>query len=191
MFKTKKGTEKPIEIFVALFVILAVALLMLRLFQNQVTDKKNELEQFQRETAQQNLKDKAFTICTAKCSDATLGGCNLRNLANLCLAYASDGLKEPEFLDLNMNGQKDRDITTLIGMGVCEDQVPCHALIDTCCGYEITPRTCKGYLISYWTSTGITDKNEIKTLIKSTVREGTCTGETWYDAYKYEDTSTY
>jgi len=39
----RRGTEKPIEIFVALFVILAVALVMLKLFQGQITEKQAQL----------------------------------------------------------------------------------------------------------------------------------------------------
>ena len=40
--KNRKGTEKPIEIFVALFIILAVALVMLKLFQSQIAEKQKE-----------------------------------------------------------------------------------------------------------------------------------------------------
>ena len=42
--RNKKGTDKPIEIFVALFIILAVAMVILKMFSGQIQDKTKERE---------------------------------------------------------------------------------------------------------------------------------------------------
>ena len=47
LFKGKLGTDKPIEIFIALFVILAVAMVILKMFSSQIEKKKTEMEQQQ------------------------------------------------------------------------------------------------------------------------------------------------
>ena len=186
MILNKKGTEKPIEIFVALFVILAVALLLLQLFQNQLTDKQQELEQFQRESKQQSIRSDANSYCRSRCSEASADGCSLRALATFCTSYASDRIRAPDFLDLNMNGVQDMDTTLLVGIGVCEDAVPCHAMISDCCGFQMSAASCKEYLTRYWSSVGH-DLNAQNCLVRNTVRRGTCTGPTmtWYESAEF------
>ncbi|MEM4268420.1 MAG: hypothetical protein QXK37_06355 [Candidatus Woesearchaeota archaeon] len=41
-FKGKRGTDKPIEIFIALFVILAVAMVILKMFSSQIEQKSKK-----------------------------------------------------------------------------------------------------------------------------------------------------
>ncbi len=187
-FRGKKGTEKPIEIFVALFVILAVALLMLRLFQTQITDQQQELDQFQRESKLQNLKQEAITHCQTQCSRASSDGCSLRSLAQLCISYGSDRIRPPDFLDLNLDGTMNMDTGLLVGVGVCEDEVPCHALISTCCGHNINAVSCKNFLLQYWAQQG-NNEQEIGCLVQNTVRRGTCEplAQTWYEQAGYDE----
>ncbi len=190
MFSNKKGTEKPIEIFVALFVILAVALLLLQLFQSQLTDQQQELDQFQREAQQQALRSDATSYCRTKCSEASADRCSLRSLANFCTSYASDRIRAPDFLDLNMDGVMNRDTSLLVGVGVCEDAVPCHAMISDCCGRRITASSCLEILRDYWATTNVNvdpdagSLEDLGCLVESTVREGTCgmEGSTWFDS---------
>src|SRR5690606_20486002 len=88
--------------------------------------------------------------------------------------YGSDIISSPEFLDLNLDGQRGADTTTLVGVGVCEDKVPCHALLSTCCGFELNANTCRGFLENYWKSTGLDDQ-DISELVITQVQVGTCT----------------
>ena len=188
LFKGKRGTEKPIEIFVALFVILAVALLMLRLFQTQITDQQQELDEFQRESKLQNLKQEAVSHCQSQCSRASSDGCSLRSLAQLCITYGSDRIRPPDYLDLNLDGVMNMDTTLLVGVGVCEDEVPCHALMSSCCGHQINAQTCKGFLERYWAEQG-NDENAIACLAQNTVRRGTCQGnvDTWFEQAGFDE----
>ncbi len=174
VFNGKKGTEKPIEIFVALFVILAVALVMLKLFQNQITEKQAQLTQFEQEKKQQELVEKAALYCKSRCIDASNDGCSLRSLSSFCLSLGSDQIKAPDFLDFNKNKIMDYDTTRLAGIGQCEDAVPCHSLVSECCGMQMTWSTCKNILDQYWTSQGF-DTNQINCMIKTNIKKGTCT----------------
>ncbi len=172
-FIGKKGTEKPIEIFVALFVILAVALVMLKLFQNQITEKQAQLTQFEQEKKQQELVEKSVLYCKSRCIDASNDGCSLRSLASFCLALGSDQIKLPDYLDLNKNTRMDLDTTRLAGLGLCEDAVPCHSLVSECCGTQLTGQACKEILTQYWESQNFNGTN-INCLVKTNVKKGTC-----------------
>ncbi len=181
----KKGTEKPIEIFVALFVILAVALVMLRLFQNQVTQQQEEIQQFQQEKEQENLRKKARQHCQQKCTSASNDDCSLQSLASLCLAYGSEVIDQPKYLDLNMNQQMDTDSTLMPGVGVCEDAVPCNALVSQCCGQQITPKTCADILRNYWSQLGF-EASTVSGMFADHWKAGTCnqqvaSGTMWWE----------
>ena len=92
--RSKRGTEKPIEIFVALFVILAVALVMLKLFQSQITEKQKQLSDFEQEQRAQELRQKVQLHCQSKCTEASNNGCSLQALAALCLSGSHQVLDE-------------------------------------------------------------------------------------------------
>ena len=179
----KKGTEKPIEIFVALFIILAVAMLMLRVFTNQLTDQEQELANLARESEVQQLRQSAIQHCNQRCTEAATDRCSLRSMARLCLSYGSDAIKDPNWLDLNFDGELGVDTTLLVGVAVCEDEVPCHALISTCCGKSLSPNDCKTILHNYWDSQGFTNDQK-EDLFASQVRKGTCSVDsditTWW-----------
>lgn len=148
----KKGTEKPIEIFVALFVILAVALVMLKLFQGQISQKQSELEAVKQEGKQNDLRERAITYCNKQCNIASNDQCSAKSLASFCLSYGSDVVTAPDFLDLNLNQKLDVDNTLMAGIGICEGAVPCHALVSSCCGQTMTASRCKDLLDGYWQS---------------------------------------
>lgn len=180
IFYGKRGTEKPIEIFVALFVILAVALVMLKLFQNQITEQKNKLGKIEQERKQQELKETAVLYCKDKCTEASNDGCSLKSLASLCIAYGSNAIKSPDYLDFNNNGMKDLDTTQLAGIGVCEDAVPCFILTSDCCGRQLNGKECKLILTDYWTTQGI----DVASMMTANIKKGACTATNgtsmWY-----------
>ena len=185
-FRDKRGTEKPIEIFVALFLILAVALVMLKLFQNQITQKQTELQAVQEEGKQKELYQSALSYCQDKCLQASNNDCSYQSLASLCLAYGSAAIDDPDYLDLNLDGKKGIDSSLIPGVGVCEDRVPCHALIDSCCSTQLTAASCKNILVGFWESQGF-DESDIQNSMESLVvwSDGACTEPadtdlTWY-----------
>ena len=171
----KKGTEKPIEIFVALFIILAVAMLMLRVFTNQLTEQEQELNQLQRDNQQSQLRQTAIQHCSQACTTASRD-CSTRSLAQLCLTYGTDAISRPDFLDLDLDGEEGIDRTLLVGTAVCEDQVPCHALITSCCGFQITASNCKKFLTDYWDTEGLStdDQNLLMNGPNRIVKPGVC-----------------
>jgi hypothetical protein len=168
--RNRKGTEKPIEIFVALFIILAVALVMLKLFQSQIADKQKELSDVQQEQVNKEMLQKVRQACSDKCVEASNNQCNPAALASLCM-YSSDKVIGNNFIDLNNDKNNDMDTTLLAGVGVCEDRIYCFHLINSCCAREISAKSCKSILLSYWQSKGFTDPNS---LLSSNVNAGAC-----------------
>lgn len=173
MLLNKKGMEKPIEIFVALFVILAVALLVLQLFQSQLSDQQQELSQAARTRQAEETRAQARSYCQDACRQAESAGCSSRAIATFCLAYATDTINEPSFLDLNADGVEGLDTTTLVGEGICEDEVPCHTLMSNCCGQQISPVSCKNHIITYWNSQNHNDERQAQ-LMENLIRPGNC-----------------
>ncbi len=171
MFSNKKGTEKPIEIFVALFVILAVALLLLQLFQSQLSDQQTRMDEEARAREQEQIRTSARDYCNSACRDASSRGCTTAAMAAFCLTYGSDAIREPRFLDLNLDGVKGVDDTLMAGIKVCEDAVPCHAMIDNCCGQTINHNSCKRFLENYWNEVGHTPAVQAQ-LTENLVRTG-------------------
>ena len=84
LFRGKLGTDKPIEIFIALFVILAVAMVLLKMFSSQIEQKKTEMEeQAQAERAKQAVAD-LDTYCDSQCSKAHR---SLKDKVSYCTSY--------------------------------------------------------------------------------------------------------
>jgi hypothetical protein len=196
LFDNKKGTEKPIEIFVALFVILAVALVMLKLFQNQITQKQTELQTVQEEGKQKELYQTALSYCQDKCLQASNNDCSFQSLASLCLAYGTDKINSPDYLDLNSDGKKGLDKTLIPGVGVCEDKVPCHAMLESCCSTQLTATNCQNILTQFWDENQGFDDTQINCTVMNLVEwdDGACPnpeGITWYSqgSPSFEDRS--
>ncbi len=167
--KSRKGTEKPIEIFVALFIILAVALVMLKLFQSQISDKQKELSDVAQAQKTKELRQTVIQACSDKCVEASNSQCSMQSLASLCLTNSKDVLAQGEYLDLNNNKNPDLDRTLLAGVGVCEDRVYCFHLMRSCCNREISAASCKTILRNYWDS----QKLDVDAWM-ATVTAGTC-----------------
>ena len=178
----RKGTEKPIEIFVALFIILAVALVMLKLFQSQISEKQKELADVQQEQQAKELRDKLQLSCQEKCTQASNNGCSTASLASLCIHGSRQVLGEDKYIDLNNNKKKDYDTTLLAGIGVCEERIYCFHVMDSCCAQEISPTTCKEILRTYWGRNGLAnDDAELQTrlgqLAPAADAGSSCTGD--------------
>lgn len=179
--RNRKGTEKPIEIFVALFIILAVALVMLKLFQSQIADKQKELSDVQQEQKTKEMLSKVQQACSDKCVEASNNQCSPAALASLCMYSSQKVLGEGSFIDLDNDKNMGEDKTLLAGIGVCEDKVYCFHLINSCCAREISAKSCKVILESYWASKGY-DATGVAKLEKNNVDPGTCkkTADNWY-----------
>ena len=180
--RSRKGTEKPIEIFVALFIILAVALVMLKLFQSQIADKQKELSDVQQEQRAKELISKVHQACSDKCVEASNNQCNPAALASLCMYNSQITLGKNEFVDLNNDKVNDMDITLRAGIGVCEDKIYCFHVLNSCCAREISAQSCKDIIVNYYIGQGQTAANSAA-LYSSLVNAGTCTGDNRWDKF--------
>ncbi len=175
IFNSKKGTEKPIEIFVALFIILAVSMIMLKMFQGQISEKTTELKDMQRETDLKDRLDGARLICRDLCSEAATDGCTKRSVSAYCMRRLGsldlDG-------DLETGGY---DTTLLGGVGACEDAIYCPMLTECKCGKTLSMTICKDILCEYWETMGVTPDTARTAMLTDGYQEGGCSTETDYD----------
>jgi hypothetical protein len=143
----KRGTDKPIEIFVALFIILAVAMVILQMFSGQISAKTKELKSIEQSTTLKREFGDAKQFCQEKCTYALENDCNDMMRAQFCITYIENGL------DMNGDGiVKDEYNQALLGgLGVCEDRVYCPQLTDCTCKQQLTMSRCLGLLCEYWT----------------------------------------
>lgn len=137
MFFDKKGTDKPIEIFVALFVILAVAMLILRMFSSQIEEKQRQLRDAADQAKVEQAKASLQQFCDARCSEAM----DEAGVLNYCKSYIQ------EEIDINNNKIYTDYITSISLEGVCEDRVYCAQFKP--CG-ALNMKTCVQRLCSYF-----------------------------------------
>ena len=72
----KKATEKPIEIFIALFIILAVAMVILKMFSGQIASKQQQLGELEQAQRVQQERQEATQFCNERCVDVSAGDCS-------------------------------------------------------------------------------------------------------------------
>lgn len=145
IFRYKKGTDKPIEIFIALFIILAVAMVILKMFSSQIQDKTKELQQIEQREKFNQAKGNAKRECDEICTNALQNDCNPQQQAQFCQHKLLDGL------DVNMDGDTmDYSEDLLGGIGVCEDSIYCPHVTSCQCGQQLTMVNCVRILLGYY-----------------------------------------
>lgn len=170
MLRNKKGTEKPIEIFIALFVILAVAMVLLKMFSGQISSKTKELKEMEQRNKLKETMANAKDFCDTKCTTAMENNCGLKDKAQFCISNIEAGL------DINGNGMiNDYDETFLGGVGICEDKVYCPQISDCSCGVKLTMKNCINILCSYWSSEAGLSVTESNLRLEKYFDPGTCT----------------
>lgn len=124
----RKGTDKPIEIFIALFIILAIAMLMLRMFADQLRQKTEELKRQEYKQALEQAKNEAEQSCSKACTKTLENHCSPKALAEYCIARVEGGL------DLNIDNDHEDYVKPtsstgfLLSGGACEDTVYCREI---------------------------------------------------------------
>lgn len=167
----KKGTEKPMEIFVAFFIILAVAMVMLKMFKTQITDKTNDMKNMQQEADLANAKIDARQKCEEICSTSNQNGCSLKDKVNFCIAKVNS-------LDLNGDRATDGiDTTILGGLPICEDGIYCSHYTECKCGSSLTFKNCVEIMCQYYADTeeGLAMTTGCGALLNKQFSIGTCT----------------
>lgn len=173
---SKKGTEKPIEIFVALFVILAVALVMLQLFQGQITEQRGAISEFEQQQQLQRMQDDIGLHCLQQCTRAENDGrCSLQALASLCMAGTHQIFDDGQFIDFDGDNRISYNTDQYGGEGVCEDQIYCFTHMERCCNRQINAESCADILNQFWNSRGWdSDSSQRENLCQTNLRTGSC-----------------
>jgi hypothetical protein len=182
--KNKKGTEKPIEIFLALFIILAVSMVMLKLFQSQIQDKTKEMKDVARETELEQAIEDATLLCQRKCTDAIQEQCSAKSVVTYCvqkLTGNSAGITDDDlkYLDLNKDGMNTFQTSTAY-TGVCEDAVFCPYVYTCICGQELTADYCHKVMCKFWKNSGL-DEEYLLNLTYNKADSTSCINSQNYD----------
>jgi len=168
--KNKKGTEKPIEIFVALFVVLAVAMVLLKMFSGQVAEKSNELGQFSERQA-------AMGKCEELCSAAKTNNCREEELIKYCNAK----------FKLDLDGNSKIGINSEYPYELCEDSIFCPLVNECTCGQKLDIKECKQIMLRYYVNEfGKTEFQANETIKqKFNYSQGACieTNDAWTKLY--------
>lgn len=160
--KNKKGSEKPIEIFIALFVILAVAMVLLKMFGGQITSKQKELKDLADENKLEQMRKDIKSHCQSKCADIET---TIDKVTYCKTQYSKEA-------DLNNNGITNEFNQEFSIVGVCEDSIYCAAVTDC---KSLTMKNCAKILCQYFQDEWSLSANESTQRLKEFIEPGSCT----------------
>jgi hypothetical protein len=169
MMVNGKGMSMAIEIFIVLFVLLAVAMLVLRLVTEQ---SSQQIKIIGEELRQQELK-KIKADCQMACKCDTEG-----EKVGYCLTLLRAGKSDEGALDLDGDG-----FTTGYAeppetgglYGLCEDRVYCSQLASCKCGESVFDmESCFKYVCQFW---GKKDPLRVPALMAKFFPQPTCVTE--------------
>ena len=174
----QRGMEMAIQIFIVLFVLLAVSMLVLQLVSTQFTEQQNKLKDQQKKSAIGQMAKTSAAECESLCTDGSED-----KLAQYCIKYFdfTSGSAVSAFDQTNFKA----------GVGVCDDRVYCTML--TSCtlpnGSQVSAQSCKNILCNYWSKNFGADR--ANKLIDEFIAPGQCYGNIseeqrlyhWYNMY--------
>jgi len=131
--RKRKGSEKPIEIFVSLFIILAVAMVLLKIFSQQTEAQTSSLNK-------QMVSNEVEAGCNNLCSQAQENNCRVTDLIQFCTKkFKLDLNNDKMFTDIN-NG----------AYTFCEDSYYCPMKVTCRCGEELNLQNCLNITYKYY-----------------------------------------
>jgi hypothetical protein len=169
----KKASEKPIEIFIALFVVLAVAMVLLQMFGGQITSKQEELKTLSDENELKQVRQDVEDFCKQKCAgiDSSLD----------TVTYCKTKFNRD--VDFNNNDIYTDYNTDYSIFGTCEDAIYCSAVYQC---KELTVKNCAQILCTYFEDDwGLNSEDATKKLFEF-IQPGECSvneeekGNHWY-----------
>jgi hypothetical protein len=162
MIYGKKGTEKPIEIFIALFVILAVAMVLLKMFGGQIASKQKELKDMADQNKLEQLRKDIKAYCSTRCAEIDT---KMDKLTYCRTKYNQES-------DLNNNGIPNDFNDEFSVVGLCEDSIYC-ASVTECKGLNM--KTCAELLCSYLRNDLNLESEDATNRLKGFIEPGSCT----------------
>lgn len=151
----QKGMEMAIQIFIVLFVLLAVSMLVLNLVSEQFQTQSTEIDRFTRTQEVENRINQFIVQCNNYCTST-----QATQRANYCMSSIS--LSDDLFSSF--------DDTRLAGIGLCTDRIYCPMVTDC---QNLTMESCKNVLCTHWGNQGI-DAETTNTLLKRHFNPGAC-----------------
>ncbi len=180
-----KGQSKALELVIVLFVLVVVAWVVINLFQSLIQEQTQKLQNIQ---TQEELKGKiseAIRICEERCSNYKKSR-SKKDLVDFCGSSIELDLNQDG--DLSFTEESVYASISLGGVGVCEDRIPCFALVECDVGEtRIDAQTCQEAVCSYF-SEEIPASDEVRELrLNEMLNPGKCYKPTqifhWFNLY--------
>ncbi len=157
----KRASEKPIEIFIALFVVLAVAMVLLQMFGGQITAKQEELKTLSDENKLKQARQDVEDFCKQQCANIDS---NLDTVTYCKTKYNRE-------LDLNNNDIYTDYNTDYSIVGICEDSIYCASVYEC---RELNMRTCAQILCDYFEDEWGFDETKATQRLLEFIQPGEC-----------------
>ena len=147
--RNKKGFDKAIEIFVFLFIIMVVGVVVLRMFNAQLTERTQTLSDIvDEELIAQQIMD-ARAKCSKLCDDAKRAGCTNASMSAFCATNMGP---------IDVDGDLEYVTWTGVlggGVEVCESHIFCPLLTScTCAGTDLTIGNCRDIIDGHLNAAG-------------------------------------
>ncbi len=147
LIRHRRGTDKPIEIFIALFIILAVAMVILKMFSGQIQDKTKELQKLEQREKFQQARGDAQRECEEICTISLQNDCGLQQKAQYCQHKLQTGL------DIDQDGDYSSfSLDMLGGIGICESDIYCPYVSECNCKGDMSMSNCVDVLWQFYRS---------------------------------------
>lgn len=165
-----KAQIKAIEIILGMFILLVVAVALLQVFRQFMTQQSGQLEQTIIQERVESSRQIAMQKCNSLCNEAVTESCSEAKVAEYCLQVVG--------IDYNGNGEtRSNEFGSTAGIYSCEEPVYCFQT-SSCeqCGIQqgaAGARKCKEKLCSYWRAQGLSGET-LNNMAKNSLKPGDC-----------------
>lgn len=165
-----RAQVKAIEIILGMFILLVVAVALLQVFRQFMTQQSGQLEQTIIQERVESSRKMAMQKCNSMCNEAITDSCSEAKVAEYCLHEVG--------IDYNGNGETRSDeYGSTAGIYSCEEPVYCFQ-ISNCdqCGIQQGAegaRKCREKLCSFLSSQGLSG-DTLNNMAKTSIEPGDC-----------------
>ena len=166
--KIKRKLKKYFVVFIFLLLIGIFPFIYLEHIQDQEKDIPTPPRYpYYLETYHYNLWVQALNHCRGRCPSM----CSDENLLTFCLSYGNDIYSDDQVIDLNIIKRSNQYGEHLEGISVCEDAIPCHVMMHSCCGRQLNQSFCYDLIKEQWTKQFGSEK---ETWPLELIKKGSC-----------------
>ncbi len=149
-----KGQAKALELVIALFVLLVVAVALIQFVLPAFSQGEESFSGPLEDLSRQQAIDKAEEKCNLLCDDIRDSDGSQGSVVAFCSGVASEN-----GLDIDAKGKK--GYSEIGGIGVCKERIPCFRMVE--CRYPsgaqpYDANSCKSAICSYYSGLGLSEE---------------------------------